>query len=676
MLSSRVSFARATLATGAALLMPWAADAADLKLDRVLLSTGGVGYYEWSAEVEGNAELPLVVRKDQVDDVLKSLIVLDDKGGVGSVSLPGRDPVPQLFQDLPFGPEALASPAALLEALKGARIEVATPRAIAGRVLSVAAETSTSPDGKVLETRHRVSVVTSSGVEQFVLEDAGGIKLADPALQAQVDAALDGLAANRAQDRRTLSVTARGEGRRTVRVAYVAGAPLWKAAYRLAVDASGKARLQGWAVLENMTGADWKDVSLTLVSGSPVTFRQALYAAYYLNRPEVPVEVVGRVLPGIDQGGIRQLDDLRKSKAARVLSAPASPDMAMENKVVADAVDMPAPEPEMAAPAGGTNAADSQTQVAFRVAKPVSVESGRSLTLPILDRPIAAERVAFYQRSVDPRHPLAAFALTNDGETSLPPGIVTLYERAREGDLAYSGDARLPALPAGARRMLSFALDTRTLVDVAGDTAQRIAEGRIANGVFTWRTILRSSTTYTVAAPPKEARRLILEHPRQPGWDLVSPSGKVETTDEAWRLPLDVAAGATGALEVVLERPETQSLALASANPDQILAWASARELDAATRERFRKIAALQADAAAKARQVELLDQQRRELMEEQARLRANLEAVPAQSDLHARYMKSLDAQETRIEAVAKDLDAARAARTSADDALRAELAA
>ena len=32
-------------------------------------------------------------------------------------------------------------------------------------------------------------------------------------------------------------------------------------------------------------------------SGSPVTFRQALYEAYYVARPEVPVEVFGRVLP-------------------------------------------------------------------------------------------------------------------------------------------------------------------------------------------------------------------------------------------------------------------------------------------------------------------------------------------------------------------------------------------
>ena len=65
---------------------------------------------------------------------------------------------------------------------------------------------------------------------------------------------------------------------------------------------------QGWAVLENMSGQDWRDVEPTLVSGNPVTFRQALYAAYYVDRPEVPVEVLGRVLPAPDTGAIGLAD--------------------------------------------------------------------------------------------------------------------------------------------------------------------------------------------------------------------------------------------------------------------------------------------------------------------------------------------------------------------------------
>ena len=73
--------------------------AADLALDRVMLSTGGVGYFEYEAKVDGNASLTLDVPLDQVDDVLKSLVVFDDKGGVGGVETarpgPGGPIVPR-----------------------------------------------------------------------------------------------------------------------------------------------------------------------------------------------------------------------------------------------------------------------------------------------------------------------------------------------------------------------------------------------------------------------------------------------------------------------------------------------------------------------------------------------------------------------------------------------------
>ena len=81
---------------------PVFASAQDLALKRVMLSSGGLGYFEYEASVDGDATLKLTVSLNQVDDVLKSLVVYDDKGGVGGLSLPGREPLAQSFKDLPF----------------------------------------------------------------------------------------------------------------------------------------------------------------------------------------------------------------------------------------------------------------------------------------------------------------------------------------------------------------------------------------------------------------------------------------------------------------------------------------------------------------------------------------------------------------------------------------------
>src|SRR5437660_294651 len=73
-------------------------------LKRVVLSSGGVGYFEYEAPVDGDATVTLDVPLDQVDDLLKSLVVYDSAGSVGEITLPGREPLAQSFADLPFDP--------------------------------------------------------------------------------------------------------------------------------------------------------------------------------------------------------------------------------------------------------------------------------------------------------------------------------------------------------------------------------------------------------------------------------------------------------------------------------------------------------------------------------------------------------------------------------------------
>src|ERR1700754_2777318 len=142
------------------LALPGLASAQDLALKRVMLSSAGLGYFEYEATVENDATLKLTVPLDQVDDVLKSLVVYDDKGGVGGLSLPGKEPLAQAFKDLPFDQESMNSPADLLSTLKGAQVTVGGARAITGRIVSVQKETTTLNDGKATTERTRVTLLT------------------------------------------------------------------------------------------------------------------------------------------------------------------------------------------------------------------------------------------------------------------------------------------------------------------------------------------------------------------------------------------------------------------------------------------------------------------------------------------------------------------------------------
>ena len=605
--------------------------------------------------------------------MLKSLVVYDDKGGVGGLSLPGREPLAQTFKDLPFDQASLGSPADLLATLKGAEVTVGGSRAITGRIVSVQKETATRDDGKTAIERTRVTLLTDRGLQQFILEDAENLQFADPALRAQVGEALMAIQTNRAKDSRTLELSARGQGRRTVRVAYIVEVPVWKASYRLTLPADAtapRAAMQGWATVENLSGQDWKDVDLTLVSGRPVAFRQALYEAYYVKRPEIPVEVAGRLMPGVDRGGVQAEDRFRAAPPPPPPAPAAMPPRAQER---ANAKAMSAPPPAGAGAADAFEATDAATQVVFRFPKTVSVANGRTLSLPVIDREMPAARLALYQPETAARNPLAAVRLTNDGESGLPPGLITLYERDKAGYVAYVGDARLSAMPVGETRLLAYALDEKITIEREVGQTDRIASGKIVNGALQLSRIVRQTVTYRVRGPAKEARLLVVMQRRLPGWTLVKPEGKdVELSEGNYRIPFRLPGGdATQTFEVVQEQTLQQELRLVEAQADQIGVYARAREFDDRTRAALARIVELQGAVAEAQRRVTQADAERQQIVQEQARLRDNLARVPANSDLQRRYLATLDKQETELEAIAQRRAAAEKAVEAARQALR-----
>jgi hypothetical protein len=640
------------------LAFPTFAFAQDLALKRVMLSSGGLGYFEYEATVEGDATLKLTVSLGQVDDVLKSLVVYDDKGGVGGLSLPGREPLAQAFKDLPFDQGSLGSPAELLQTLKGAQVTVGGSRALTGRIVSVEEDTLLLPENKGTMKRTRVTLYTDRGLQQFILEEAENLQFADPALRDKVGQALVAIQGNRAKDARTIDLSMRGQGKRTVRVAYIVEAPVWKASYRLTLGAdpaAARSALQGWAIVENMSGQDWKDVELTLVSGRPVAFHQALYNAYYVTRPEVPVEIAGRLMPGIDRGGVAA--DQKRANAPPPMPAPAPYRAQQERSVASPAMAPPPPPPaEMAAAAEQIEASDAATQVIFKFPRAVSVENGRTLSIPIVDRQVPAQRLALYQADAAARNPLAAIRLTNDGESGLPPGIITLYERDKGGSVSYVGDARLSGFPVGETRLLAYALDEKITIERDVAQAERVASGTIANGALRLSRVIRQTTVYRVRGPAKEPRQLVVVQRRLPGWTLTKPEAKdVELSEGNYRIPFQLPGGdQTQTFEVVQEQTQQQEIRLVESAAEQIRVHAQAREFDARTREALTRVLQLQQTVAEAQRKVTQVDAERQAIVQEQARLRENLARVPANSDLQRRYLATLDKQETDLEALAK----------------------
>jgi hypothetical protein len=639
--------------------------AADLALKRVMLSSAGVGYFEYEADVDGAATLGLDVPLDQVDDVLTSLVVFDSAGGVGTVELPGRDNTRAEFGNLPFGPNALNSPVDYLNSLQGVEISVQGPRPMTGRIMHADRITESLPGPPPATVqRTRVTLMGASGMQQFVLEDAESIQVTDPALRTRIGSALESLRREASLSMRHITLHSDGTGHRTVRVGYVAVAPLWKASYRLVLPAKDgdPAHLQGWAVLENQSGTDWNGISLTLQYGNPVTFRQAIYRSYYVQRPEVPVEILGRILPSVDTRA--RPAELAKSAPAGAMGfataapAPAPPPMVAQERAMA-----------MAPAAEQVQAAEGVEETIFRLATPVVLAAGHTANVPILDKNIPAERVDL--STPNDAHPLSSIRITNNTGTSLPAGVLTLYDAS--GAAMFAGDARLGGLPVGESRLLSFAQDLRTTVERESSGQTSLASLTASQGVLHITMRQREVLHVTLTAPASEPRRVLVEIPKEGDRTLTLEGGPIQGTEEtatAWRVPIPLKPGEVRKLTAYVDRLDREDTTLLDNDAAVVVSLLNQQTLTPAARTALQRVASLRQDLAAKRTALGQLQAQRTAIEQDEDRIRKNLEAVAANDALHARLTRALDADETKLDQLATAIDQATAAADKAHQAL------
>jgi len=671
----RMTVILAALAATSALSTTALAD--NLELKRVMLSSGGVGYFEYEADVNGWETIELPVRLDQMDDVLKSIVIFDDHGGSGVVEMPSRSPLSEIFRSLPIGEEAFASTAALMNALKGAEVEVEGAVSATGRIVGAWPETQQTETGTV--TRTRMAVVGDAGVQQFVLEETSSIRFLDPVLEGQVKSALAAMAQYRARDGRTLRITARGDGARRLYVGYVVEAPLWKTSYRLVSAPQGdKARMQGWAILENTSGVDWNNVELTLVTGNPVTLRQALYTAYYVDRPQVPVEVLGRVLPNVDEGSIDRFGDGRAG-----LAPPASPPAPSFPDASAEEAANPEDMDEMVYVTGSrippSETVETPVQVTFTLPNAVNVKAGESLVAPVIDRDVQAERLSHLQWDLFNLILFASVRLTNDTETSLPPGVITLFDDVG-GKLSYVGDAQMATLPLGQSRLVSFAVDLKTTIARKIENSEVRRAASISEGALVMDYIDRTTTTFDIKGHESEPIDLILDMQEQAG-AIVSPSIEdIELApgeyDNFYRVPARVEAGQTLTLTIVQERTSQFEYRLVENTEADILRYIETSGPSDAVRAALEQVLNLKRNVNSIDGQIKAANSERDRIYQEQGRLRENLQAIPAESDLARRYLGQLASHEDRLAQLGADLTRLEGEKAAAEQALRDYVAA
>ena len=263
-------------------------------MKRVVLYKNGVGYFEHVGRVRGSQDLTIDFTTDQLNDVLKSLTVIDTgEGHITGVRYNSIAPVSERLKGLrvPFGEDI--SRADFLKALRGTRVEVrAGSVSASGKLLSVETRHKQNERGVDIGEVTEFAIVTDSGeLRSFELLPSTTVRIAEKGLNEDVNRYLSLLGSSRTQELRRMIVSTTGTGERDLFVSYISEVPVWKSTYRIIIPSDHRAKplLQGWAIVDNTVGEDWKDVQLSLVTGAPQSFVQAISQPYYARRPEIPL---------------------------------------------------------------------------------------------------------------------------------------------------------------------------------------------------------------------------------------------------------------------------------------------------------------------------------------------------------------------------------------------------
>jgi hypothetical protein len=649
----------------------------DVPVRIVALFSSGVGYFEHAGTVTEDTTAELRFKTNQINDILKSLVLEDADGGrVSAVVYPSQDPLAKTLRSFQVDITGNPSLAQLLNQLRGAKVLVgAQAELISGTILGVEKKQKAVGDkGQIVEA-WALNLVSGANLRSVPLDEVQKMELEDAQLQEELAKALQTLSQARDQDKKPVAIHFQGKGERRVRLGYVVETPVWKTSYRLILPAKPeeKPKLQGWAIVENQTDNDWTNVQLSLVSGRPISFVQDLYQPLYIPRPVVQPDLYASLRPQIYGAGIeadeKQMERFAETKPEKKAEAllkqrasgrkdkgkvPEAPTVE-EGDVLSSVAGIPKADRPLDATAGVVSvAAAAKVGELFQyTVGGVSLPRQRSAMIPIVTDEIEAERVSIYNQGVLPKNPLQGVRVTNTTGKHLLEGPLTVLDGH-----TYAGDARIDNLPPGQGRLLSYAVDQQMQINATNSRQDTtIQTGKIVKGVLHLTRKHVFTQEYVVENKADKDRTVIIEHPFRAGWKLVESPQPMETTETLYRFKDAVASGKTARLAVKEESVQSETLAVLPADLGQLEFFSRTGEIPAAVRSALVRAMDLKSAMLDTQRQIQERQKESAEITQEQERIRANMRTVTQNSQYYTRLLTKLNDQETRIEKLQGELD-------------------
>ena len=541
---------------------------AEIPITRVVLYQNGVGYFERKGKINGDV-LTLQIRPSQINDLLKSLTVIDrTEGRAVSVSLPLDKTGEQILSELPEQVRNVSGLLGVLRVFRGARVTVDGDQgSVSGRIVGVE-NMQQGAKGEDAKADWKLTIKTDDNeLRVYPVDDITRIDLEDRTLSVGLDQSLD-VSLNEGNWKPiALSVWLVGKSKHELEASYIVEMPRWKPAYRIVVGEEDLL-LQGWAVVDNVSGEDWNNVELSLVAGTPMSFIYDLHTPQFTRRTDLTPRGRSRAIaPPRELAGTTKGDRLEReiasTRAKKSMSRPAPsraprPDSNVdgfeddemleeeESDKIAEAFDASLEQQAQARVEGSALG----SLFRYDLKDKVTVPDRSSTLVAIVNQRVSGQEVVLFRPELTRRHgsshPYRAVMFKNDSGFTLEKGPVTVYSAG-----TFVGEGFVERMEQAATSLISFSVDGNvSMASKNGSSQEGLRLLRIIDGVLMSEVLEITSTTYTVENRHPTPITAYFKTARRQGWTLQNqPGGTVETPD-ALLVPVTVPANGKADLKV------------------------------------------------------------------------------------------------------------------------------
>ncbi|MBD2157587.1 hypothetical protein [Leptolyngbya sp. FACHB-16] len=542
----------------------------NLPVKRMVLYKHGVGFFERYGSVGSSAAVTLTFKKEEMNDILKSLAAFPQ--GEGHVVNVSYETPEEKQAALAKAPIVLSENEALLDlvrSLRGRAVrfhlaengdEASRPQSlttpgsefvVSGCLVGVD-QLEAQPESTLISIMTVGAEADSTpNLRTYPLSQVRGLDILDPQSGNDLRYVLELSQAR--EDKRSVTVLL-DRPNENLLVTYVAPTPTWRVSYRLVYTPdqapeggagnaeTGQLLIQGWGIVDNQLDEDLENVSLTLIAGQPISFVYDLYTPRFIDRPQIQDEE--RTVPGPVM--------FQEALMAPASMAPDAPDAfyAFEEPSIDFEMSRSFMGKASSAPAAPMRRSlENATQVQatgvargelfqYDVGIPVTIKRGQSAMVPILGATLAGRKQHLFNSEKLPDHPVVTISATNTTGLILERGPATVLEADN-----YVGEAVLAFTSDQGEFFVPYAVDLG--VQITPDVSSQEETAAIAFGqndylIHDWYRI--TQTTYTIENRNPYPIKLVIEqriHPQNTLFDTPEP---VEITAEFQRWRMTVPA--------------------------------------------------------------------------------------------------------------------------------------